>query len=148
MTLECVLTGTLAALDEAGLIALDVLKDARSAMSEQSPWRMSQTESAEHTFQEPMRFSTACIKKADQIMRARAGAPGEFDSYTRRVEVLNFERGERFTVTFKVSNVDMDPNATDDHWVRIPSVTPVELADDFVIPEGEWRRVGSVGPNF
>lgn len=148
LTVQFVLTGTLAALDEAGLAVLEVLKDAESAMLEQSSWRMSQRATAEQMFQEPIPVSAVSDLEVDQIVSARAEAPGEFDTYIRIVDVLSSEGGGQATFTIEVSNVGEDPDAVDDHWVRVSSVAPAELADGTGIPEGEWARVGSVGPDF
>ena len=148
LTVQCVLTGTLAAPDDAGLAVLEVLEDSNRAMSEQSSWRMSQTARTEQTIQDPIPISSVCDLKVDQIVSARAGAPGEFDTYSRLVDVLNLEVGVQLTFTIEVSNVGVDIDAEDDHWVRFSSVSPAELEDGLGIPQNEWTRVGSVGPDW
>lgn len=148
LTVQFVLFGTAAAVNGAGRAALEVLKDANRAMLEQDSWRMSQTAKLEETGKDPMFLSSVSDIKVDQIVSARAEAPGQFDSYARHVEVRNREVDGQATFTIEVSNVGVDPDAVDDQWFRVSSVTPTELAAGIGIPEGEWGRVGLVGPDF
>ena len=149
LTVQFVLTGTLAALDDARLSVLQAVEDSYTAMLNQSSWRMFQTLTAESTAEDPMPSSTVTNITINQIVSARPEPSDDFDLYARRVEVSNREGSGERRSTIEVSSVGVeDLDVADDQWVRISSVSPAELVADIGIPEGEWSRVGSVGEKF